>query len=154
MNQPPPAITPIGYPVSAVLLLATVVLLCWCAGRLLQVYRPRPSLVGRITEAKFAALLCQEGRPLMIDRKTASTVYRYLREIQGVAVAPLPEDDLVWDLGLTETQVEETVADLARRLHRSAEAEPFKRLPRTVRDLANSLQEMPKTVLPTIRRAA
>ncbi len=66
---------------------------------------------------------------------------------------PLPEDDLVWDLGLTEGRVDETVADLARRLHRSPAPESFGRPPRTVEDLARLLQSMPNEAVP-VKRAA
>ncbi len=153
MNRPSLLIPHIAFPLSAVLAPAAIVLLCWCAGRLLGACRRRPSLVGRITEAKFTALLRQEGIDLRIDPRIAATVYRYLREIQGVSVPPLPEDDLVWDLGLTEGRVDETVADLARRLHRSPAPEPFARPPRTVENLARLLQGMPNEAVP-VKRAA
>ena len=126
------------------LALAAIVLLCWCVGRLLKVFRMKPTLVSRITEAKFAALLRQGGIDQQGNSKVAVTVSCYLLELQGMAVPPLPEDDLIWDLGLTEGQVEETVADLARRLHRSATPDRFTKPPHTVEDLATLLQACPR----------
>ena len=151
MNRAPLHIAP---PFSAVLVLAAIVLLCWCVGRLLEACQMRPTLVGRITEAKFAGLLRQGNTELPVNSRIAVTVYRYLREVQEVTVPPLPEDDLIWDLGLTEGEVEETVADLTRRLHRSAAPDLSTKLPRTVEDLATLLQSMPREPSASVKYAA
>ncbi len=151
MNRPP---LHIAFPFSALLALAATVLLCWWVGRFLEARRKRPTLVGRITGAKFAALLREEGIGVQVNSRVAVTVYRYLREIQEIAVPPLPEDDLVWDLGLTETQVEDTVADLTRRLHPSVTLNLLTKLPRTVEDLAILLQNTPNEASASVKQAA
>lgn len=135
---------------SAVLALAAIILICWSLGRLLELFHPGKSLVSRITETKFNALMQQES----ISPKIAATLYRYLQETQGVLTAPLPEDHLMWDLGLTEMQIEESVADLARRLNRSSALEAHLKLPGTVADLAHLLQEMPATGSLMVNQAA
>ncbi len=144
----------IALPFSALLALAATVLLCWCVGRLLQAFRTRPTLLGRVTEAKFAAMLRQEGIGLQVNPRIAVSVYRYLREIQEIPVPPLPEDDLVWDLDLTETQVEDTVADLTRCLHPSVAPNLLTKLPRTVEDLAIVLQNTLNEASTSAKRAA
>lgn len=126
------------WQISVVLWLATLVLLCWSAGWLYGRLRPRPSLVSRLTEARFVAFLGQGG----VKPRFAATTFRYLREVQAVGTDPLPGDHLIWDLGLSEEQVEQSVADLARRLNRSI-APSGTRQPATAEDLAHLLQNLP-----------
>lgn len=139
--------------ISSVLLGAFFVFGCWCVGRLRLWLQPSQTLVGRVTEAKFVALLRQAG----LERRLAATTYRYLQEsgrLGELNVAPLPGDHLLWDLGLNESQVEQAVADLARRLHRQRSAESLSRLPSTVEDLAHLLQLMPPVEVQSTSRAA
>lgn len=157
MNRLPPLIPHLALPLSAALVLAATVFAVWCIGYCYGKLRPRPSLISSITESRFTALVVQgreagAGKP-NIDPKIARTLYRYLREVQGVAVAPLPDDHLVWDLGLTEEQIEQAMIDLARRLNRYV-AQPPVRLPSTPEDLARLLGDLPLASTSPSARAA
>lgn len=135
-----PLLTPhVLRQIAVLLALGFAMLGAWCLGRLRSHLRPQYPLVGAITQHRFTEHMQQRG----IERRIAATVYRYLREVQSVAVPMLPGDHLVWDLGLDEARLEQTLTDLARRLERHLPSAAVSRLPGTVGDLAVMLQRMP-----------
>lgn len=111
----------------------------WCLGRLRVRFRPGEPLVPVITERRFTEYLQDRGA----ERPVAATVYRYLQEIQAIAVPLLPGDHLVWDLGLDEASLEQTIGDLARRLDRQLPGGFAPKLPGTVGELVAMLQCLP-----------
>jgi hypothetical protein len=93
-----------------------------------------------ITEQTFVEHLAQFN----FDPVITGATYRYLQEVQRIRFPILPSDNLDEDLGLDSEDLDQTLRELLRSLHREGKAglrhEPIL----TVEDLVRYLQASPR----------